>query len=394
MQAEWLVVHPVGASDFGVPPIQEIGREKHAELFSSRLEQLRAADAPGVATLLARWVDNPPLAQVLGGLSRLHSPNTFDVALIGTGGVDKEGTAVLAERMCDALTVRPAMYGVPVRSARMVSSANLDEPSVMDALIRDTPPRDSGTRVAITWGSGATNLALGALGWALAAGTQPYLVGVQPESDDPFIHQLGFHSGHGPVPAPLMADPPRAVLYTYVKAGRGEVLKPRLEQGAELSVRRILGDRLAARALIFFTEPDQTQPEPFRNGTQAHAEAEVADVADWRTAEGPSAFSHLGEPALVPLSIAEDFSAALRRVNPALDAAAAEVGAIVILPVGPKPLVLPLIVAAHEIGARRGIPVFIRDLYYLRLRNTGGVDVATVPAGTGEPTGIHRLPIR
>lgn len=197
------VVHPVGAADLDVVTAQPGGGAESFQLRAALLHQLRhRGDTGEVARLMLRggWDDGhastgrpAPLPQVLAALAASDPGVPVRLLLLGTRQDPPRArdTHQVAEALAVAVREGAAWLPVEVAKVRTVTATGHAEALVIDALGAALPDRGApGDRAAVTWGSGPSALALGAVTALVRAGLPWRLVELPPQRDPRVVDPL------------------------------------------------------------------------------------------------------------------------------------------------------------------------------------------------------------
>ncbi|MFI9531141.1 hypothetical protein [Micromonospora rosaria] len=170
-----LLVHVVGEADLLLPSSPTAAHAIRAARIQARCRQLTtAAASPEGATAVRQllnkgaWDDDyphtPAPSPLLGALAAVAATPDLDVVLIGTRQQPPHplDTMPIAQTLTDAL-VSATSTNTPVRAATAIAVDDLAEAPVVHALARHLDDAPTYQQALVTWGSGATALAMGTL---------------------------------------------------------------------------------------------------------------------------------------------------------------------------------------------------------------------------------------
>lgn len=200
-----LLVHVAGEADLLIDsqdPCSSVSdRADQARCRRAEIEAL--LDGPEGAGAVRRILTNetpqagsariPGTSPVLGALDTLATRPDLTVVILGTsqpqpGPLD---TLPIAQTLAKVLTgLRSADESYPVQQATVLSVAGLAEAFVIDALTEYLGEAPQYEQALVTWGSGATTLALGALTALSRAGLPWQLVLTSDQSAYPVVDPL------------------------------------------------------------------------------------------------------------------------------------------------------------------------------------------------------------
>ncbi|MFY1637480.1 hypothetical protein ACN27F_30125 [Solwaraspora sp. WMMB335] len=178
------LLHAVGNSDLGAPAGRarlSAGQADAGELLA-RLEQRPDDDPQTRQILLLRTPEQTtgqvaPLAAALSALPTDTGATTIHLVLLCTPVV-----APIADVIAHALNRQPDLYGVPVTAVTIVRSDNIIEREIACGVTRFLRSRADSTagRVYTVWGSGSTQVILGALDAVITSGLPWSLIRIGP----------------------------------------------------------------------------------------------------------------------------------------------------------------------------------------------------------------------